>query len=139
MVQHVTQDDHDTYLGMIIDCVFSRLILDPGRIPDPHGAVYLAGPMTGIPEYNFPAFHEAAIAWRAAGWRVENPAENFGGRVDLPRTTYIREDLRRLLTVDAVAFLPGWQHSRGARLEAMAARELELAMYAAVPAANEAK
>jgi hypothetical protein len=28
--------------------------------------VYIAGPMTGLPEDNFPAFNAAAAAWRAA-------------------------------------------------------------------------
>lgn len=41
--------------------------------------VYIAGPMTGLPEYNFPAFHAAAKAWRDAGWEVLNPAEAFDG------------------------------------------------------------
>lgn len=41
--------------------------------------LYLAGPMTGLPDFNYPAFHAAAAAWRAAGWTVANPAENFNG------------------------------------------------------------
>lgn len=38
--------------------------------------IYLCGPMTGLPEYNYPAFHAAAAELRAQGWRVVNPAEN---------------------------------------------------------------
>lgn len=37
---------------------------------------YLAGPMRGIPEYNFPAFYAAAAALRAHGLNVWSPAEN---------------------------------------------------------------
>ncbi|MCY1527250.1 hypothetical protein D9M68_623110 [compost metagenome] len=38
--------------------------------------IYLAGPMTGLPEFNYPAFHAEAARLRALGYQVENPAEN---------------------------------------------------------------
>lgn len=88
--------------------------------------IYLAGPMTGLPDFNFPAFHAAAARLREAGWEVINPAENFGGRTDLPRETYIRADVILLAQCDAVALLPGWEESRGARLEYLLARELSM-------------
>ena len=37
--------------------------------------IYIAGPCTGYPDLNFPAFHAAAARLRAAGHHVENPAE----------------------------------------------------------------
>jgi hypothetical protein len=37
--------------------------------------VYLAGPMRGIPEFNFPAFDEAAARGRAMGLEIISPAE----------------------------------------------------------------
>lgn len=38
--------------------------------------IYLAGPMTGLPEHNFPAFHAEAARLRGLGYQVENPAEH---------------------------------------------------------------
>ncbi len=86
--------------------------------------IYILGPMTGYEDYNFPAFHAAAERFRQAGWDAANPAENFGGRTDLPRQTYLRLDLAMLAQCDAIAPLPGWEDSRGARLEYLAAREM---------------
>lgn len=86
--------------------------------------VYIAGPMTGYPDCNFAAFHAAAERLAQAGWKVFNPAENFGGRKDLPREEYLRLDLAVLARCDAIAMLPGWEDSRGAKLEYLVAREL---------------
>ena len=86
--------------------------------------IYIAGPMTGMPEHNFPAFHAAAERLRDAGWDVVNPAENFGGQTDLPRETYLRTDVALMLGCEAIAMLPGWEDSRGAALEYLLAQEL---------------
>jgi hypothetical protein len=91
--------------------------------------IYIAGPMTGIENLNFPAFHAAADRFRQAGWEVANPAENFGGRTDLPRESYLRADVVLLAHCDAIAMLPGWRHSRGALLEWAIARELRMDVY----------
>lgn len=91
--------------------------------------IYIAGPMTGHPEHNFPAFHAAARRLHEAGWEVVNPADNFGGRTDLPRSSYLRADLVLLLQCDAVAMLPGWETSPGAKLEYLLARQLQLPVF----------
>jgi len=80
--------------------------------------------MTGYPDCNFQAFHAAAERLAAAGWAVFNPAENFGGRKDLPREEYLRLDLAMLTQCDAITLLPGWEDSRGAKLEYLVACEL---------------
>lgn len=85
--------------------------------------IYVSGPMTGLPELNFPAFHAAAAALRAAGFEVINPAEHE----EAPGKTwaeYLRKDIRLLMDCDAVALLPGWEQSKGARLERHIAIEL---------------
>lgn len=88
--------------------------------------IYIAGPMTGLPEFNFPAFHAAAKRIRLAGLEPVNPATNFKGRTDLPRQDYIRADVKLLIDCDAIAMLNGWEHSKGAKLEYLLARELTL-------------
>jgi len=91
--------------------------------------IYIAGPMTGVPEHNFPAFRAAAEKLTEAGWDVVNPAENFDGRTDLPRPAYMRLDIALLLQCDAIALLAGWERSRGAALEFMIALQLELPVF----------
>lgn len=91
--------------------------------------IYIAGPMTGHPEHNFPAFHAAAERLHEAGWEVVNPADNFGGRTDLPRSSYLRADVVLLLQCDALAMLPGWETSPGAKLEYLLARQLQLPVF----------
>lgn len=85
--------------------------------------VYVAGPMTGLPEYNFPAFNAAAAMLRAQGLHVENPAEH--GIVDgADWADYLHYDLARLATCSEIYLLPGWSKSRGAALEALCAHTL---------------
>lgn len=85
--------------------------------------LYLAGPKTGIEDFNFPAFNDMAAKLRARGYVVENPAEH--GVVDGAEWgDYMAYDLTRLGLCGMVAVLPGWDASRGARLEVHIAREL---------------
>lgn len=89
--------------------------------------VYVAGPMTGYPRHNFDAFEAATAVLRAHGYEVVSPHEidlADGFDPDAPRefTTAdyahaMRRDVEAILTVDAIALLPGWADSRGARIE----------------------
>lgn len=92
--------------------------------------LYVAGPMQGYPEHNYPAFMEAAARLREAGYQVTNPAE-----VELACgcppgahewADYLRADIAEMLLagVRGVALLPGWENSRGATLETHIARAL---------------
>jgi hypothetical protein len=88
--------------------------------------VYIAGPMTGLPEYNYPAFNAAAEALQAIGHRAINPAcHDFAAELK-PWDWYVREGLRMLLDAEAVALLPGWEQSKGATLEVTVANALRL-------------
>lgn len=88
--------------------------------------VYVSGPMTGIHELNFPAFHQATARLRATGLDVINPAELDEGDSGPAKQwhEYLRRDIAVLVTCDAIALLPGWEGSRGARLEKHIADEL---------------
>ena len=80
---------------------------------------YLSGPMTGIDDYNFPAFHEAAARLRKQGFTVFNPAESFDGKQDLDWTTYMKHDYEAILNCGAVMLIDGWRNSLGATLEVL--------------------
>ena len=79
--------------------------------------IYLSGPMTGIPELNFPAFNAEAARLRALGHQVVNPAEINPANTDKTWHECMRNDLAALLTCDALALMDGWQKSAGAHLE----------------------
>ena len=78
--------------------------------------VYVAGPMTGIEDFNYPAFNAVAERLRAQGYEVENPAEH--GTVEGAQwADYMAYDLTRLGLCGAVYLLPGWSNSKGATIE----------------------
>ena len=88
--------------------------------------IYLSGPMTGLPDYNRPAFNEVAKELRAQGKSVFNPADIGPKENIMPRAWYMRKDLEGLMSSDSIYVLPGWDTSEGARLEVAIAKELEL-------------
>lgn len=112
----------------------------------PGNRVYLAGPMTGHENHNFPAFHAAAERLRASGLEVVNPADH--GLVDgLGWADYMRWDLVKLAGCHSVYVLPGWEKSKGASLEVAIAHALGMPLFtvdgapvlASAPVAGEAQ
>ena len=98
--------------------------------------VYIAGPMTGLPNSNYPAFNAMAARLRALGHHVENPAENPEPPCKSWRG-YMRMAIAQLVTCDAVALLPGWGASKGAKIEERLAVDLSLNVYEAEALASE--
>lgn len=78
--------------------------------------IYLAGPMSGMPDLNYQAFHAAAKRLRQAGHHVENPAENPTPACGT-WLGYMRMAIAQLVTCDGIHMLRGWSGSRGANLE----------------------
>lgn len=93
--------------------------------------VYVAGPMSGLPLHNYPAFNATTDRLRAAGIDAVNPAEN-----GLPDTAewdeHMRADIAQLVTCDAIVLLPGWEWSKGATLEHHIANALGLRIFQTV-------
>lgn len=103
---------------------------------------YLSGPMRGIAHYNFPQFHRVAALLRAQGYNIVSPAELDSDAVRAVAASsacgtecdregqiggetageILARDVRVLHNVcQGIIFLPDWERSRGARLEAFVA------------------
>jgi hypothetical protein len=82
--------------------------------------VYISGPMSGLPDLNFPAFNAEAERLRALGYDVVNPAE-LNPDPTKPWHACMRVDIAALMSCDVIAMLPGWERSKGAKAELQAA------------------
>ena len=90
-----------------------------------HTTLYIAGPMSGYPDSNYPAFNEAAGWLEGAGYTIVNPATDVVGN-ERHYTDFIREDLRMMLDCHGVATLENWWESTGARNEVSVAGILKM-------------
>ena len=96
--------------------------------------VYIAGPMSGYEEWNFPAFFKAEEELKLLGVDVINPAHNDGTDIEKALESarfgkrdwawYMRRDLAYVMECDTICVLEGWQKSKGASLEVKVARAL---------------
>jgi Domain of unknown function (DUF4406) len=95
--------------------------------------IYIAGPMSGYPGFNFPAFNTAAAKFEADGWCVFNPADKEGE--DLSDESFATGDhvqatkdgfdfrkgytwgVNKVIEADAIYMMTGWEASAGARGE----------------------
>lgn len=87
--------------------------------------LYLAGPMTGVPDLNYPLFISEAARLRALGYEVVSPAEINADKED-GWVHCMRRDIPELVKCDGIALLPGWTESRGAKVEHYVATHLGL-------------
>ena len=76
--------------------------------------IYLAGPMSGIPMFNRPAFNLEAYRLNNQGHSVLNPAMLPDG---LTQAQYMSICLPMVITADEVRMLSGWGNSSGAIAE----------------------
>ncbi|MGZ4518810.1 MAG: DUF4406 domain-containing protein [Mycobacteriaceae bacterium] len=115
---------------------------------------YVAGPMRGLAEFNFPAFDSLAAYMRKHEWLVFNPAEHdrevdpgmesqpafaIGDVENLQGFSFheaMRWDLRAITHCDAIVFLPGWERSTGAGHEKYVAEVCGVEVLYAFPLDN---
>jgi len=119
------------------------------------GRVYVAGPMTNYPEFNFPAFDSLAAYMRRNGWQVINPAERDRQMYDDTAPGFaegdvqlwseaagfdlhkaMRFDLGTITTAQAIVLLPGWAKSSGAQKEKAVAEAVGAEILYAFPVRN---
>lgn len=120
--------------------------------------VYIAGPMTGLPHFNIPTFDLTAQALRSQGHEVISPAElddketraismaSPDGAIATLNThgqtwaDFLSRDVKLIADsgFEAIVVLPGWEGSRGARLETFVANALHgIPVYRAVDSGFE--
>lgn len=94
--------------------------------------IYIAGPMSGIEAYNFPAFNAAQERLEVEGWQVFNPAKK-DEEIEVHKSPSFKTgdaealmkegfnfrnvytwDTNRVIESDAIYMLKGWEHSPGA-------------------------
>lgn len=87
--------------------------------------IYIAGPMTGLEQFNYPAFEAARGHLTELGWDAKSPTESGvddgGVPGSVPYAVYFKAGVKLLLECDAIAMLPGWTWSSGAKRELMIA------------------
>ncbi|WP_158780731.1 DUF4406 domain-containing protein [Pantoea sp. BAV 3049] len=88
--------------------------------------IFISGPMTGLPYFNRDAFNCAEKQLSDLDFIVLNPAVFPDG---LQHGQYMVMTLAMLGQADAIYLLNGWEDSKGARAEALRARELGLMFY----------
>ena len=111
--------------------------------------IYIAGPMRGLPDYNFPAFDAARDFLAGLGHDVINPADldrvsgavvESGGHVAANSLFSVEDVLRRdfaaICSCDAVAFLPGWERSSGSLAERRVAVDVGCQLWRVDPIAR---
>lgn len=100
---------------------------------------YIAGPMRGYPQFNFPAFYEAEEELSKWGVTCLNPARmdeavGFNPYFDTPDKAFLTEAMERDVTAilehaTAMVMLPGWEKSTGAKAEMGLARWKHIPIY----------
>ncbi|KAF5033132.1 hypothetical protein DSECCO2_609910 [anaerobic digester metagenome] len=90
--------------------------------------VYIVGAVTGLPREAVVAkFDKAASALKSAGMVPVNPVEIVPQAADWHDA--MRQCIKTMLTCDAVMILHDWQSSKGATLEVMIAKNLEMKQF----------
>lgn len=95
--------------------------------------IYIAGPMRGYPDHNFPAFYDIENWLRAKGYETLNPAR-ADDETGLPVGSIgvaeaLTRDAAMVASADAIYLLHGWEYSEGALVEWQLAKALHLQIF----------
>ncbi len=88
--------------------------------------LYVAGPMTGMKDFNYPAFERARSSLEGAGYEVLSPTDNGKDMPTQSWTWYMRRAVKMVADADGIAVLSGAGCSRGAVVEIALARALAI-------------
>lgn len=91
--------------------------------------IYISGPITGIPEYNKPAFDSAEKKINEMGLIPISPFRLGVVSKHKSWQDYMREDIKALMDCDAVYLLPGYEKSKGAMEEKRIAESIGIPVY----------
>jgi len=117
--------------------------------PEQVNVYYLAGPMSGIPQFNYPKFARIAGELRDAGFVIHSPPEHDSPAMQEAALANETGDLSKLQKDtdetwgDVLAFdvkfiadkavgvivMDGWEKSRGAKLEAFTCNLVKKPLY----------
>lgn len=86
--------------------------------------LYLAGPMSGIPDFNYPEFYKWKGLLQRSGYRVRSPADMNMEHEKYSWTECMKEAIKMMLDCDGVALLDGWMSSRGTKIEVSLAESI---------------
>lgn len=113
--------------------------------------IYVAGPMRGYEDYNYPAFDDRAKMLEDAGWSVVNPAKldkeqgkpmsdplSFAPDTNYEDHEFMRSALKRDMVAicdecTAIYMMRDWEKSRGAKAEWHLAKAMGLDIHYEVP------
>ena len=101
--------------------------------------LYIAGPMSGYPEHNMPAFDTAKQLLAGFGIDCVSPADitrdagiaytQDGTSTPQQYADFMRKDIPQLMMCDGVFVLDNWSESKGAKFEVQLAQLIGLPIY----------
>ncbi len=89
--------------------------------------IYIAGPMTGLPDHNAPAFDAAERELLSMGHTVISPAYMLRCFPDDSLRQHFARDCQAICNADTVVLIDGWERSKGVAVE------IALAGYLGIP------
>ncbi len=119
--------------------------------------IYIAGPMRGYEDYNYPAFDDRANMLEGAGWNIVNPAAldrdqgkpmsdpmSFSPDTNYEDHEFMRMALKRDMVAicdecTAIYMMRDWEKSRGAKAEWHLAKAMGLDIHYEVPLPDKNK